>query len=206
MVMQERRLRNNWEKFWAKRKDRPINHTVFHNNFMFMRERMYTKFRSLRGLKTLEVGSGRGIMSDFLHDYGCDTYCVDKHYVLPDNGQKHKFFQADAFDLPFPDHYFDLVFSYGLIEHFNTAEQINFLISSRIKIKRDGLAIHYVVPKKLANIFEDRSVYRDPCYFLNTQNIIWVYPAIRSLPCQAWETNKFLGKGFWYEDTSVGNR
>ena len=96
MVMQEKRLQNNWERFWKARKDVPVNKKPFYNNFMFLLLQLKKRFRDLSKIASLEVGCGRAIMSDYLHDYDVDTFTVDKHYVPPENGRKHKFYQMDA--------------------------------------------------------------------------------------------------------------
>jgi hypothetical protein len=75
--------------------------------------------------------------------------------------------------------------------------------------KGGGVSIHYVVPKKLTNIREDRSVYRDNCLDL-TKNfdshnfgsdfcsggIKHVFPAWGN----GWECSEFKSKGFvmWF--------
>lgn len=156
----------------------------------------------LEGLTSLEIGCGRAVMSDYLYNVLFDTHCVDKYYIPPKNGRKHKFWQADAFKLPFEKKMFDLVISYGLLEHYELERQILLLHQAREVLKPTGLSMHYVVPKKHVNMFEDRNVYRDPCYFLRDSDIIWVYPVIRGLN---WKTNQWLGKGFWYEDTSCSD-
>jgi SAM-dependent methyltransferase len=199
-------MKNNWYEFWLRRRIKPVSLGPFYQNFKVMHAIVKKRYGSKGMLKSLEVGCGRGIISDFLHAFGWDTHCVDNYYIPPDNGQTHKFFKADAFDLPFPDHYFDLVFSYGLLEHFNESDQAKLVLHARSKTVKDGVNIHYVVPHKWTNLYEDNvTVYRDPCYFLRSQNVIWVYPAIKLFKGQAWETNKYLGKGFWYEDTGIDN-
>jgi hypothetical protein len=212
MVMQERKLRKSWEKFWKVRKNKPVDYRPFYYNFKFLQERLRKAYRPGIGCrpaagKSLEVGAGRAIMSDYLHAWGWDTYCVDKYYKLPKNGQTHKYFTADAFNLPFPDHFFDLVFSYGLLEHFKPHDQLNLVAHFREKVSHNGISLHYIVPKKLVNIFEDDDVYRDRCqYFLNTKDIVWVYPAIWTpIKGQAWENIKIVCKGFWYADISPGD-
>jgi len=199
-------MQNNWERFWGNREDRPVDMYPFKQNFNIMRKILDKKFLMRRGLKSLEVGSGRGIMSDFLYGCGWDTYCVDKYYIPPGNDQKHKFFKSDALNLPFDPEFFDLVFSYGLLEHFTEYTQQMIMSHMKHRTKIDGMSLHYVVPKKITNYFEDDFVYRDRCaYFLNTKDILWVYPAIKLYDGQAWETYKWLAKGFWYEDTGFNN-
>ena len=114
-------MRNDWDKFWDKRLNKPVNHSLFYKNFLVMKRIILNclGLESLTGLKTLEIGAGRATISDFFCSMGCDTSCVDKYY-RPSNGHdRHKFYVADAFDLPFPDRYFDVVHSYGLLEHFS---------------------------------------------------------------------------------------
>jgi len=211
--MLERKLLNNWVKFWSKRQGKQIDEHAFYLNAMFLKTRATMHFPegNLKDLKSLEVGCGRSIMSDYLYGCGMDTHTIDKYYIPPDNGRNHKFCRANAFDIPYPDHFFDIVFTYGLLEHYESVYQIKLIKHMRSKVKKTGLNIHYVVPKKLTNIFEDKDVYRDKCFSLRSLDVIWVYPALKGLiehfyNKRVWETNKWLGKGFWYEDPWVGYR
>jgi SAM-dependent methyltransferase len=89
--------------------------------------------------RILEVGCGSSIISFFLADYGYRVVCVDTDSaVLNWVEQRFPFFKhyitlgcADVLELPFADHSFDLVFSQGLLEHFDDPTIVKALQEQR---------------------------------------------------------------------------
>jgi ubiquinone/menaquinone biosynthesis C-methylase UbiE len=85
----------------------------------------FAQFTRWRGKKILEVGCGAG--TDFLQfaRAGADANAIDlsTHSVnltktrLALYGVKAQVQEADAEHLPFPDNYFDLVYSWGVLHH-----------------------------------------------------------------------------------------
>ena len=85
----------------------------------------FAQFTRWRGKKVLEVGCGCG--TDFLQftRAGAETYAVDlsRHSVelakkrLKLYGLKAEVRQRDSEGLPFPDNYFDLIYSWGVLHH-----------------------------------------------------------------------------------------
>jgi len=74
--------------------------------------------------RILDVGCGVGIIISMLIKDGYDAYGIDlpslaKFWVKLGNDSQH-FFCGDATQLPFPDNFFDVVFSLGVIEHIGT--------------------------------------------------------------------------------------
>jgi SAM-dependent methyltransferase len=72
---------------------------------------------SLDGKKVLEVGSGAGTLQDMVKDYtGLDlSAAAARHYHKP-------FVAASATEMPFPDHFFDAVWSIWVLEHIPEPE------------------------------------------------------------------------------------
>ena len=68
------------------------------------------------------------------------------------NEKKVFFINASAFNIPFPDDYFDVVMSFGLLEHFNKKEQEKMMSEFKRVCKKDGITIT-MVPNKKATIY-----------------------------------------------------
>lgn len=84
--------------------------------------------------KVLDVGCGAGAAIKILIDEGYEAYGIDlpalskfwKAYSNPPSN----FFCADARYLPFKDNVFDIVFSFGVIEHIGT-------IDGKVRLKKN---------------------------------------------------------------------
>ena len=203
---------NNWIKFWDKRKA-PISIKVkraFGKNFrtaynIYLNHRIGTKVTSHIPPLTkmfLEVGCGRGTMSELFKRNGFDTFGIDimKNSTVDYPG---KFTLGDGFKLPFKDKMFDFVLTYGLLEHFLWEDQVKLIVEISRVVKFDSLAIHYVVPSKVVNLFEDRSIYRNRCSeLIRIFKPSWTCPVFDN---GDWWTNKYLGKAFWiYTKNCIG--
>jgi SAM-dependent methyltransferase len=123
-------------------------------------------------MKTLEIGCGRGTISHYLH------HVFGARLTLVDNDQgslaiAKEFFQdtnyatvteADALSLPFPDNYYDLVFSTGLAEHLDTKDIEAFYKEQYRVLKPGGLMISLNIPHKFSiqvlNIFKKNDYVR----------------------------------------------
>ena len=71
--------------------------------------------QSLRGVKILEVGSGRGYLSELLSSQGKSVTSVD--YVEPHSTPGYQFIKASVNTLPFEDASFDTVICAHTLEH-----------------------------------------------------------------------------------------
>jgi SAM-dependent methyltransferase len=182
---------------------------VFHKNFRiayntYLNHRIGTKVTSHTPPLTkmlLEVGCGRGTMSELFKKNGFDVFGIDI-IINKNTSYMGKIVLGDGFKLPFKGHTFDFALTYGLLEHFSYGDQIKLIVEINRVVKFDSLAIHYVVPRKLTNLFEDRSVYRSSCSKLISKiKPSWVYPVFGD----SWWTNKYLGKAFWvYTKNCIG--
>jgi SAM-dependent methyltransferase len=80
---------------------------------------------SLDGLNVLEVGSGAGRFSQIVLDYTkANLFSIDYSNAVAANfrnnghhGQRFQLFQASIYEMPFPDHSFDKVFCFGVLQH-----------------------------------------------------------------------------------------
>lgn len=102
--------------------------------------------------RCLEVGCGRGSLSAYFADAGWDCTLLDLSEAAIDQATKAfteaglvaKFDVGNCLELPYEDGNFDLVFSIGLLEHF---EDIGPVISEQVRVLAPGgIFIGYVVP------------------------------------------------------------
>ena len=102
--------------------------------------------------RCLEVGCGRGSLSAYFAEAGWDCTLLDispvaierAWAVFAEAGLAAHFDVGDCLDLPYEDSTFDLVFSIGLLEHF---EDINTVIAEQARVLvPGGVFIGYVVP------------------------------------------------------------
>jgi SAM-dependent methyltransferase len=90
------------------------------------------KIIELKPKKVLEVGCGPGTRSVFLSYLGIDVVAVDNDQGIVDSVAEYNkklkgkvdIQKADAFNLPFKDGEFDIVFNAGFLEHFNDKDKI----------------------------------------------------------------------------------
>lgn len=105
-------LADNLTKIWSKAKYREGLHPQ--ENAFFP---IFLKIAQ-KADKILEVGAGDGRMIRVLKGRGvqAEFYAVDISPAVKKAPAKSQI--ADARDLPYPDNFFDLVYSLGVIEHF----------------------------------------------------------------------------------------
>jgi SAM-dependent methyltransferase len=74
--------------------------------------------------KTLDVGCGSGIMVCLMREDGFEAYGIDlpnlAKFWQENNNDPQNFVSCSATDMPFPDDYFDLIYSFSVIEHIGT--------------------------------------------------------------------------------------
>jgi ubiquinone/menaquinone biosynthesis C-methylase UbiE len=120
------------------------------------RQHWLTFNRLLVGLnrqrRCLEVGCGRGSLSAYFADDGWDCTLLDLSEVaisrareaFSEAGLTARFDIGNCLALPYKNDSFDLVFSIGLLEHF---EDIDHLIAEQTRVLAPGgMFIGYVVP------------------------------------------------------------
>lgn len=111
--------------------------------------------------RVLEVGCGRGSLSAYFADAGWDCTLLDlspkaielAQKAFDANGLRASFDVGDCLKMPYEDGSFDVVFSIGLLEHF---EDITPVIREQARILAPGgLFIGYVVPSMPENVQKD---------------------------------------------------
>lgn len=142
----------------------PVNQIqlAFRNHWTLFNQLMLSSGYS-GGRRVLEVGSGRGSLSCYFSDAGYDCSLLDlspkvtevARSIFDSHGLKGTFDVGDACQMKYPDGTFDLVFSIGLLEHF---EEIEPPLQEQIRVLAPGgLFIAYVVPKYNDNIQKNYS-------------------------------------------------
>lgn len=148
----------NWQRPEAQychfTRDEPVNQIqfAFRQNWLEF-ARIMEPLKPWAGRKALEVGAGRGTMSMYFADNGFDVSLLDAcekpleqaHKNFERHGLKYHCHVGDAMQLPFEDESFDVVHSYGLLEHFDNGGPLDAIISEQHRVlKKGGCWIAYV--------------------------------------------------------------
>lgn len=194
--------RETWDDHW--RRTSRVTNTPKDAFFLMDRIKMEYLLPLLPkfGKRTLEVGAGSGRLSRFLALRSYLTYCLDYsiealtyariHYER--EGVQGVYVLAGAEHLPFGDNSFDLVFSTGLLEHFE--DPMPIILEMVRVLKNGGLFYSDIVPKKFSLLrsldfvrpllgrkwnpfFEMKFTRQDIIKFLKNANLqnITVFPA-----------------------------
>jgi SAM-dependent methyltransferase len=79
-----------------------------------------------RGARILDCGCGNGVSVDVLNESGFDAWGVDlsalRKWQWRERTRRDRLAVANALRLPFPDSFFDVVISSGVIEHIGVEE------------------------------------------------------------------------------------
>lgn len=106
--------------------------------------------------KTLEVGCGTAFDSLYLAKRGYQATCLDINKnilkVAEENFKKEgvegQFVAGDGEKLPFPENHFDIIMSFGLLEHFENPSKA---ISEMVRVlKPGGLFFADIVPDRFS--------------------------------------------------------
>lgn len=201
-----------WDKFWENRSVvlTPQQKSPFLKNFAVMWEIIIEHYRSLKipftHFSVLEIGAGRGTISDMFRSRGCLTACTDlfdyTDLMATRLRAQHGYIKHDILkDEPLEEK-FDVIVTYGLLEHFDINGKISILRNTSEMLNDTGISVHYVVPKKWTNMGESGEVYRDKCndllslaYPSNNPHIgiVHVFPYFKSM---YWLCRPFFSKGF----------
>ena len=134
---------------------------AFRNHWTLFSELMNKEPLYLGGKRVMEIGCGRGSLSCYFSDAGYDCTLVDlsesvletAKIIFSENQLDAKFLVADANDLEISDKSFDVIFSIGLLEHF---DDIETPLKEQMRVLADGgIWFGYIVPKYANNIQKD---------------------------------------------------
>ncbi len=97
-----------------------------------------------QGSKILEIGAGAGWQTQMLVKRGFAVEAIDVEDTKYLKNRVWPVLTYDGKTIPFPDQYFDVIFSSTVLEHIPDVEQ--FQCEIKRVLKPDGIAIH-VLPK-----------------------------------------------------------
>jgi len=159
----------SFDKNWKKRKETLYNHwtrgkiknqiqLAFRNHWTLFREIIKKNKKFNGGKRVLEIGCGRGTLSCYFSDHGYKCTLVDlsksiintAKKIFRKNNLKANFVVGDTNKLDIADNSFDIIYSIGLLEHF---ENIKKPLKEQIRVlDKGGIWFGYIVPKYKNNI------------------------------------------------------
>ena len=92
------------------------------------------------GKRVLEIGAGNGWQSKLIAERGSETYAIDVESSSYKEDTVYPIGFYDGKNIPFPDDYFDIVFSSNVLEHIPHVDSFQDEIN-RV-LKADGLIVH----------------------------------------------------------------
>ena len=127
----------------------------------YRRERFLTLLEEdkefLEGKSIIDIGSGNGVLTSSLSEYGCEAFglelsdSVENAHQYNNSANVH-YVQADLQYPPFKREMFDIVFSSGVIHHTNNTE-LSFSIINELVKKGGKLYVWLYMP---INRFKDK--------------------------------------------------
>jgi ubiquinone/menaquinone biosynthesis C-methylase UbiE len=158
----------NWQQreeslytHWTKGKVENQIQLAFRNHWTLFNELMTNEHGYKQGKRVLEIGCGRGSLSCYFSDAGYDCTLVDLSAKVIDvakgiftkNNLPATFKVDDANNLDIADNSFDVIFSIGLLEHF---EDIITPLQEQIRVlDTGGIWFGYIVPKYDDNVQQE---------------------------------------------------
>jgi len=159
----------SFDKNWKNREESLYTHwtrgeienqiqLAFRNHWTLFSEIMNEEKKYNGGKRALEIGCGRGSLSCYFSDAGFDCNLVDlsasvlnvAQGIFEKNNLKAKFTVGDANNLDIPDNSFDVIYSIGLLEHF---EDIEKPLKEQIRVlDKGGIWFGYIVPEYTNNV------------------------------------------------------
>jgi ubiquinone/menaquinone biosynthesis C-methylase UbiE len=131
---------------------------AFRNHWSLFRDLMSNEPLYSGGKRVMEIGCGRGSLSCYFSDAGYKCTLVDLSKSVLETAKKifstnqldAEFVIGDANSLDIPDKSFDVIYSIGLLEHF---DDIETPLKEQIRVLDDGgIWFGYIVPKYKNNV------------------------------------------------------
>jgi len=117
----------------------------------------------ISGEKVLDLGCGNGRWFELFQEKNVDYFGIDSSEKLVEIARKNyseaRFQTADALNLPFPNNYFDKIYSIAVLHHIPSEEfRLKFLAEAKRVLKPEGFLILVVwkfhQPKEIFLLFK----------------------------------------------------
>ena len=156
---------SNWQSrheslytHWTKGSIKNQIQLAFRNHWLLFSELIKKEKKYSGGKRVLEIGCGRGSLSCYFSDanYHCTLVDISENVIniskniFAKNKLNANFIVGDANSLDIKDDSFDIIYSIGLLEHF---EDIKTPLSEQIRVlAKGGIWFGYIVPAYKENI------------------------------------------------------
>lgn len=156
---------SNWQSrheslytHWTKGSIKNQIQLAFRNHWLLFTELIKKEKKYNGGKRVLEIGCGRGSLSCYFSDanYHCTLVDLSENVIniskniFAKNKLNANFIVGDANSLDIKDDSFDIIYSIGLLEHF---EDIKTPLSEQIRVlAKGGIWFGYIVPEYKENI------------------------------------------------------
>lgn len=143
-----------WDRVWrhdpSTDKDRALIHREENSTrWALIGDALMRTFGRIEGLRTIELGSGRGDLSFLLASRGASVTLLDFSPTVLDLARKRferfgvsaDYVQADLFDTAMLETQYDVSLSSGVIEHFRGCDRLRSMHAHRAVLRPGGLAV-----------------------------------------------------------------
>jgi len=140
-----------------------VNNKILNKKILIDLIKKYSK-----GKRLLEAGSGTGVLATYLASIGYDVTGIDidseiinlAHKIANtyNSVKKPIFINKSIFELDYPENFYDVSYSNGVLEHFND-EQIIATLKQQLKVSK---IVIFGIPTKYFN--QNEAMYGDERY------------------------------------------
>lgn len=136
-----------WDAYWQKMAQSG------YINYIHELLSLICSMMDLSNRRILEIGGGTGGNASWLAQKGADVHLLDfskpalqiSAKAISQSDAEMKMICADAYCIPYPDNYFDLIFHQGFLEHFRDPRP---LVLEQRRVLREGGYILIDVPQR----------------------------------------------------------
>ena len=146
------------DKVYAKKisEDTRRNYNLIADDFSRTRRNLWPELSFLKeyvenGDKILDLGCGNGRLAELFKDKEIEYVGIDNSEKLIELAknryatEKIRFIATDGVNLPFPDSYFNKIFSIAVLHHIPSRElRLKFLNEAQRVLKKDGIVVFTV--------------------------------------------------------------